>query len=227
MINKAKFDSFCQDYEVFLKAKQESDFLLWECQANWQKTWDIEELDFKYAYDTSLKSMISVRLWKHDAYFPKEMMLRFIELDKEFARSIFRDLFDEAKDIDGRISRFVFHCDMFLEELRKKDMKADSHYHADLFMPSLYLSFRYPEHYAPYQFEVFSKFMDIMGARKIPVTNDIGRYFKVMRVVHKLLSSQEHITSTLDQGLSEVKSYKSKSLMMAYDFALYCIQKNG
>lgn len=223
MINKGIFDKYCDDYMKNVAARKGKQYLEWECQNNFLKSWDIEALDFATMYDKSLKSNISVRLWKQEEHYPKELMLKFINLDKEFVRSMFRDLYDEDKEIDGRMSRFAFHCESLLEALVKLEPKQDNHYHASHRMPSYYLSFRYPELYAPYQYYSFKAFMEKMGARKIPTTDDMERFFKVMRVCYKFLSQHPDFESVVEVQLEEGVHYKEDSLFWVHDFANYCI----
>ena len=218
MINKSIFDKYCSEYVAKLAKRDEAHLLPWECQKNFQDNWDIEELDFGAMYDRSLHSNVSVRLWKRDGYFPKEVMLDFIALDKEFSRSMFRDLFNEDKDIDGRIRRFVYHCDIFLGELKKKYKLASAHFHDDLYMPSLYLGLKYPEDYTTYSYGLFRGFMEKLGAKNLPIVDDVERYFKVMKVIQKLLFQNEELAAGLEVWRKEPIYYQGTSLFLAQDF---------
>ena len=50
-------------------------------------------------------------------------MLRFLEHDRESVRVMFKDLFNENKDIIMRMDRFRFHCDELLADLQQKHKK--------------------------------------------------------------------------------------------------------
>lgn len=226
MINKANFDKYCDDYASKLDRRDPSHLLAWECQKNFQDNWDIEALDFLTMYNKSLHSNVSVRLWKRDGFFPKEVMQDFIELDKEFSRGMFKDLFNEDKEIDGRVSRFVYHCNIFLDELKKKHKLATAHFHDDLFMPSLYLAFRYPDNYTTYSFGLFRTFMQKMGARKIPVVDDIERYFKVMRIIQKFLLQNDELVEKLENLLDDKIYYQDPSMFLAQDFEHFVLSCN-
>lgn len=218
MINKKNFDNYCERYVQSIDQRDEHHFLPWECLANFKEHWDIDALDFHSMYDRSFQSKMSVRLWKRENYFPKEMMLEFIELDKEFSRSMFRDLFDESKEIDGRVNRFVYHCDIFLQEVRKRKQLTDAHYHDDFCMPSLYLAFQYPDNYTTYSFGLFKGFMEKMGARKIPHVDDVERYFKVMRIVQKFLLEEESLIEKLELKLQPKEFFSEPTMFLAQDF---------
>ena len=223
MFNKQLFDNYSKGYAENIEHRDEHHFLPWECLQNFKEHWDIEAIDFKSMYDRSFQSKMSVRLWKRDGYFPKEIMLEFIELDKEFARSMFRDLFDESKEIDGRVNRFVFHCKIFLGEVKKRKQLADAHYHDDLFMPSLYLAFNYPNDYTTYSYGLFRGFMEKLGARKIPQVDDVERYFKVMRIVQKFLMEDEALLEKLITKLEPREFYSQPTMFLAQDFEHYVL----
>ena len=90
----------------------------WECLKNYHDHWDIEARDFYQMFDKSFSSQISNRLWSKDQYYPKKMMLAFIQKDKEFVRFMFRDLLNEKKDLPMRMDRFRFYCDEMLAEIK-------------------------------------------------------------------------------------------------------------
>lgn len=223
MINKSIFDKYCSDYIGIIEHRDAAHLLPWECQKNFQDNWDIEELDFAAMYDRSIHSNVSVRLWKRDGYFPKEVMMDFIALDKEFTRSMFRDLFNEAKDAEGRVRRFVYHCDIFLEELKKKHKLASAHFHDDLYMPTLYLGLKYPEDYTTYSYGLFRGFMEKLGAKNLPIVDDVERYFKVMKVIQKLMLENEGLEEKLDNWKKDAIYYQEASLFLAQDFEHYVL----
>ena len=80
-------------------------------------------------------------------FFPKEMMLKFIEMAPDFVRNMFRDLFNENKEVENRISRFQFCCDSLLSEYKSKFPLTieNRHFHLENHMISMYLCFRFPE----------------------------------------------------------------------------------
>ena len=109
MFQKAKFDKYKEAYKAKLLNDPNPNIVLWnECLFNFISHWDLEYLDLKSMYNHSLKSEINTTLWRGDDYHPKEVMMAFIDYEKEIVRSIFRDLLDERREIGGRMERFVF-----------------------------------------------------------------------------------------------------------------------
>lgn len=221
-MNLQKLNDAIGQYAQFLRSNPQHDpYLPWESQRIFQQNWDLNALDFRSMYDSSLENSRSRRLWKREHYEPKEMMLRFSELNREFVRDAFQDLFNENKDVDARLGRFVFHCDELLAAFHEAHpaSKLNSHYHDDGYqMASLYLAFRYPSQYVLYDFERFRKLMELLGSRDLPNVDDVGRYFKVIRTIFTFLKKNEKIMSTHAERLTPGLHFDGETLLVAWDF---------
>jgi len=218
------------DYEAFLKSgpPAEERLYYWESQRIFQETWNMEALDFAKMFDQSLQNTRTRRLWNRENYEPKRLMLLFINMQPDFARQLFGDLFNETKAISGRMDRFLFYCDELLGDHRRMHPRSpeNSHYHNDDYeMISLYLAFRYPDRYAPYRHEVFKNLMIRLGSPDIPQNNDPERYFKVMRTLQGLLNKQENIQQLHAKRISGNALFQDESLLLAFDFACFCTDK--
>ncbi len=221
-MNLQKLTGAIQQYKSSLKANPDRDpYWKWESLKVFQETWNPEVSDFIDMYNRSLQNTQTRRLWNRENYEPKNMMLKFIDLSGEFVRSMFQDLFNEGKEVDGRIDRFVFHCDELLREYRETHPRSveNSHYHDDNYqMVSLYLAFRYPIQYAPYHFELFQKLMQLLDSRDVPKVNDLGRYFKVMRTIYKFLEKDGEILEIHHRRLHPDRHYQEPTLLVVEDF---------
>lgn len=190
----------------------------WENHQNFQSSWDIEALDFDTMFDHSFSSKISLRLWKHENYFPKEIMRKFISHDKEFVRTIFRDLLNEEKDLNMRVNRFVLYCDELLMILQKKTSKAADHFHHDQKMIFNYLAFSYPEDYVLYDFEKFAKTMQLFQARNIPRMHDPELFTKMMKAIRLFLSKDESFLQLKNQFSDKEGIDLNELSFWVYDF---------
>jgi hypothetical protein len=221
-MNLQKLNDAIGQYAHFLRTNPQHDpYLPWESQRIFQENWDVEVLDLRSMYDRSLENSRSRRLWKRESYEPKEMMLRFIEINREYVRQVFQDLFNEAKDLDGRIGRFVFHCDELLAAWHEErpTSKLNTHFHDDNYqMVSLYLAFRYPAQYLLFDFESFRRLMELLGSRDVPTVNELGRYFKVMRTIFTFLKKNEEILALHSRRLTPGLHFEGETLLVAWDF---------
>lgn len=201
----------------------------WESQRIWQEHWDLEAPDLRTVYDRSLDNSQTRRLWKREAYEPKRMLLEFLEMESEFVRPMFKDLFDESKSVDGRADRFVFYCDQLLEQYRKAHPLAidTRHYHGDGYeMISLYLAFQYPDRYAPYQADRFLQLLQAVGAHNIPPVGDFARHCKVMRTLQTFLLKDEELMANHAQRLASPALYQEPSLLLAFDFVVFVVSRS-
>lgn len=170
---------------------------LWLAMDNFEAAWDIEELDFRQMFDLSFQSDQSLRLWKRENYFPKEMMLKLIDVERETMRSIFKDLLNEDKDLNLRINRFIHHIDQMLQIIQRTDRKASTHFHADLRFVFVYLSFVYPEKYALYDGFNFTQYLIKVEARNIPKSHDPNIFRNLMKASRTLMLKDEGLLKTI------------------------------
>lgn len=192
----------------------------WESQQNFQKHWDPDAPDLAAMYDQSLQNTHSRRLWTGHRYEPKRVMLAFINLHPDFVRDMFRDLFREQYEVEGRMGRFAFHCDELLREYKEANPTSveNNHYHDDGRMVSVYLSLHAPELYAPYQFESFRVLLERLQAKEPPKVDDAARYFKVMRIIQTMLMKQEAVLAAQAARLDNRLHYTGNSLLLAREF---------
>lgn len=175
----------------------------WESQTNFSKNWDIEAIDFTSMFNASFKSQLSVRLWQKEDWYPKEVMMEFLAIDKEFVRTMFKDLFNDEKDLNMRCSRFILYCDQLIKMLQKSKPQFIEHYHANYEMIFTYLAFRFPEKYTFYNFQNFTKFLQFAESKRIPASHDAEQFRKMTKVFSTLLSKNQSFMSKADHQLEK------------------------
>ena len=228
-MNLQRLNNALFQYNAFLKANPQHDpYWKWESQKVFQDHWNLEAVDFRNMFDQSLQNSTTRRLWKRENYAPKEMMFKFIDLNADYVRFIFQDLFNEEKSIEGRVDRFIFYCDELLKEYKEKNPRTieNSHFHDDNYeIISIYLSFKYPELYTPYNFNNFKKLLEELGSMDVPKINDIGRYFKIMRTINKFIEKEDEILKIHTGRINPKKHYPGKTLLIAEDFCRFISSK--
>ena len=195
----------------------------WESLKIFQDNWNPDTDDFKSMYARSFANTLSNDLWEAQSFYPKKAMLELIDRDSDLIQTMFKELFNEALDIEGRIDRFVYHCDEISRDIMRTRPKYQHHYHDGYRMISVYLSFRYPMQYTIYNYAAYRDFMTMIKARSAPGTREIGRFFKVMRTVYGIISKDEELLEMhreLRAGRDGL--YLGDSLMLVRDFYWYC-----
>lgn len=189
----------------------------WECQEIFQNHWDIEALDFAEMFDKALSHPTSGRLWGGNHQSAKSIMLEFIQLNREFVRSMFKDLFSRQKDILMRIERFQFHCDQLMEELQSRNRRVNHHFHHDYYMPTLYLSFKYPTENCVFDPAKFQKCLTQIGA-KDPVDNTLDRFGRVIPILRSQLLQDIELKTLLQQKIKLNLSELYNSHWLTYEY---------
>lgn len=212
------------DYKKWLATPAaERNLYKWESQRIFQENWDFDSLNFVGMLDKSLQNSTTRRLWHREDYAPKQIMLKFTKMQPHFVESMFRELFNEDRDIGARVDRFVFYCDELLREYKQVNPISiqNNHYHNDNYgMISHYLAFQFPAQYTPYSLELFQNTMKKIGGRDIPKTNDFPRYSKIMRTLMNFLQKDEELIALHQSRLRE-EHYQEKSQLLVEDFILF------
>jgi hypothetical protein len=220
----SKIQSSIADYALWLaQTRHHPNIHLWESQQIFQDNWNLEASDLAAMYDASLQNPETKRYWQTENWYPKRILSEFWAVDARMLKSMFDDLFNETKEIEPRVGRFIFGCDVLLKEYKSSKISRieNNHYHSDFKMIAIYLAFRYPDVYAPYDFDVFKKTLVYFQAKDIPQGNDIGRYFKVQRTLMTFLEKNEKVAEGFQRHLHPRKHYAGKSLLMTADFCRF------
>ena len=145
--------------------------------------------------ELAMESEVSRRLWKGVSYDPKEMMLEFFKMEEDYCIQMFRDLFDESRDVVARIDRFQFYSDELLEIYKKNNPNSNVNNHdQDASIISLYLAGEYPDKYCYYPgMQIFNQALRAVESPNLCVVDDLGRYFKVSRALDTILRKNEEL----------------------------------
>lgn len=219
-----KINAYKEVFKKHLEITQNyNELYKYECLQNFVTHWDLGELDLRTTYDKSFSSAISGRLWGGSTNSAKEMMLKFIDLDKEFVRSMFRDLYNENKDLGMRINRFKFHCDQLLAKLQETEQQWNDHFHTDQEV-ALYLAFNDPGTYNLFNFGPFSIMMQRLELKKLPEEYETERYFKLCKGLYTMLSKDEELSELHRKKRTDSQYYGEDTMLMVHDYLLICSQ---
>lgn len=197
----------------------------YECEViqQFQLHWSPQALDLAAMYDQCMYNSRTHRLWQEGGWQPKRVMLLFWQTDPLTTRALFEDLFNETRDLEARISRFLFGCDTLLADYKKAHPTTveNHHYHDDYRMIALYLGCRYPELYAFYSFDAFAGTLRAFQARHVPEHHDLARYFKVLRTLMNFLDQEPAIAAQWERLLHPRRCYTGRTLQVAADFCRF------
>jgi hypothetical protein len=210
-------EAYISKYKVWLEEQEVfEETYKYECLKNFRQHWDLEAVDLADMFDNSFKSKISNRLWGGSVNSSKSRILDFIDINKEYVRSMFKDLFNEEKDVTMRINRFSFHCDQMMDELQHKQKKLVDH-KQNAKVVSVYLTLNDPLMYTIFDYRNFKKMLENLDTQEIPGDFEMERFFKLGRGLYKILTKDEDLVALHASKIPE--KYKSESnLLLVHDF---------
>ncbi|MBK9736887.1 MAG: EVE domain-containing protein [Saprospiraceae bacterium] len=121
-------------------------------------------------------------------FYPVKMIEQFFDIDAKDVISQFDILFDETKELDGRIQSFIDFNAAYLPKLRevKPDDNIENHYHGDLRAISLYLTLQYPEKYFLYKHSMNKAFAEVFELPNIK-GGQVSNYERYLSLCNEIL----------------------------------------
>lgn len=218
----SKIQEYLAAYKIWLtELRHHPHVYWWESVHHFQANWNPDDPDPADMYERCLQNSETRRLWQTEIWQPKRVMAAFWRFDPRMVKAMFEDLFNETREPENRIRRFIFGCDELLRDYKRTHPTSveNNHYHEDYRMIALYLAFRYPEQYAaPYDFPVFREALLRLGAREAPQNNDLLRFFKMQRSLMTFLEKDERLVAAMQQHLHPKRHYGGRALLLAADF---------
>lgn len=147
MFNKSRLKDVLVQYKKdFIPIHWEEEKYKWEAVKCFQDHWDVNAIDFADMLERSLLKTMNLLASANN--FPAKEIKGFARTAPEEVRSMFLGLFDEEKDIYGRIAAFKEQSFALLE---KYNNGVGQHYQYENAITT-YLWLRYPDKYYIYKF---------------------------------------------------------------------------
>jgi hypothetical protein len=220
----AKIQQQLLEYGKWLNGvKQHPRTHVWESVQHFQLNWDLAAADKAAMFDKSLYNSETRRLWQTEHWEPKRAMQSLWQYNPATVALMFEDLFQESRELEARVGRFLFGSDLLLRDYKRDHPRSveNNHYHDDYKMISLYLTFQYPDSYAPYALSSFQQLMPRLGARDIPQENDFPRYAKAIRTLRTFYEKEPALAQKLRAHLHPKRHYQGNSLLFTWDFCQF------
>ena len=202
MIDIVKLRPILAGYKAYFPSHWDDEIYKWEAIKHFQDHWNIEAENFgemfKEATDKTFNLLAS------GYAYPRGMMINFAKADDAAARQMFRDLFDESRDLAERVDAFQTAS----EAIRAKydDGTWRNHYQNTNAI-SVYLWLRYPEKYYIYKYEVYRDVAAELNSEYRPKRNGsvdslIGG-FKMYDEVCKVISEDAEVVEMFRSAVTD------------------------
>lgn len=219
---ESKFDikNLLAQYYNFIDHPDYDELYKWEAVQNFQNNWDIEAENFEAMFNQSFQPE-NCNLWVSGMYYPRTMMMEFIKENPEEVRDMFRELYEENRDLMDRIRSFKQRTEDLLSEIGKSDK---NHYQDDRAI-AVYLSFRYPDKYYLYKYTMYKNFCDLTGmipAPKHKNEENILNYFQLCDKVREIIEEHPEIIQK-HQSLRNENFYRDEANHILTQDVIFCI----
>lgn len=227
MIDRKKFDKLVKEYQnYFTNHKGENGESYWEEEEfkwrgikTFQDNWDIEAQDLSDMIKRSLSGVSHMMV--SQARFPEGMIEDFAEREPDTVRVMFKDLFDESKEI---IERFHSFKQKSADLLERVGNGAKNHFQDERTI-ALYLWLAYPEKYYVYQYTQARNLSIALGSDhriiKGRLDSNIREWLALYNEVTELMKQKPEVRNWETQGMTAVHYPDPEYRMLATDLA-YC-----
>ena len=224
MIDNNRFQELLEEYKSELKGvRWDDEKFKWQAIKGFQERWDIESTDFCTMLKNSLDKTFNLLASSH--YFPRKMIEEFAQKESETVRQMFMDLFDESKDLYGRMVSFKAQSKQLVNKYwdsGKSDFQTEN-------TLTTYLWLRYPDKYYIYKFEeakslaneLKTNYVFKAGDYKNNVENFIKLYDELSQELCKDLELKQIVQSKLEDDCYDDPKYKT----LAIDFGYFVNQR--
>lgn len=185
----------------FVNSQWPNEKYKWEAIKWFQDHWDINALDFAGMLNVALGK--TMNLLTSTNYFPKRMITKFAEIAPEEVKAMFIELFDESKDVIGRIEAFKNNSTTLLE---KYGNGAAQHYQYENAI-STYLWLRYPDKYYIYKLSEIKAVNDVLEAdyrfKKGAYADNLRFFLNLYDEISNALKDDKELVSLLSTQLTD------------------------
>lgn len=201
MFDKSKLKAVLAAYKKDFEWWWPREIYKWEAVRCFQENWDVDAVDFPQMLTKSLSEAANLLASQNN--FPSGMITEFAEAAPEEVRGMYIDLYDEGKDVVGRVESFKQRASSLLAQYGNGAAQHFQHENAIM----TYLWLRYPDRYYIYKFgevkaaslELKSGYPFKKGAYASNIRNFLAFYDEVCAEIKKDESLQNllqsHITA--------------------------------
>ena len=192
----------------------------WEAVKHFQENWDIDAEDFGAMFMEATKRHLN--LLASGMYYPQGMIQEFANADRERTRAMFRNLFDETKDLKERIQEFIAEA----EAIRSSHGAEWKNHFQDLHAISVYLTFRYPERYFIYKYTELKNFVSSFGdnfaVRRASNPEYLVGAFNYIEAIRTMLAADNELKNAIAKLTDDNNCYADAHMnITTVDFIYY------
>lgn len=190
----------------------------WEAVKCFQDNWNPQASNFSQMFYAATAE--TSNLLTSGYCYPRQMIKQYAEVESDFVKQMFNELFDETKDLAVRIDSFISSCD----GLQKRHPEMGNKHFNTANAVSVYLWLRYPEKYYIYKPQLDKEVLKILSS-DIELTGGNGYKVKLlysfMNAVKSELVKEQKITDFVRDNLTPKAWADSIENTITVDFVFF------
>ena len=220
MFNQLRLKEALRQYKKdFVATHWNEEKYKWEAVKCFQDNWDIHAADFEDMLSQSLSKTFNLLASTNN--FPAGMIIEFAHAAPEKVRAMYMDLFDESKDVFGRIESFKKQSNILLKKYKST---AKQHYQHENAITT-YLWLRYPDKYYVYKYSearsVSNKLDSNYKFKKGSYTDNLKSFYDFYNEIRESLKRDSTLIDLFKSQLTDDCYPDSELRTLTFDVGFY------
>ena len=220
MFNQLRLKEALRQYKKdFVATHWDEEKYKWEAVKCFQDNWDIHAADFEDMLSQSLSKTSNLLASTNN--FPAGMIIEFAHAAPEKVRAMYMDLFDESKDVFGRIESFKKQSNILLKKYKST---AKQHYQHENAITT-YLWLRYPDKYYVYKYSearsVSNKLDSNYKFKKGSYTDNLKSFYDFYNEIRESLKRDSTLIDLFKSQLTDDCYPDSELRTLTFDVGFY------
>lgn len=220
MFNQLRLKEALRQYKKdFVATHWNEEKYKWEAVKCFQDNWDIHAADFENMLSQSLSKTSNLLASTNN--FPAGMIIEFAHAAPEKVRAMYMDLFDESKDVFGRIESFKKQSNILLKKYKST---AKQHYQHENAITT-YLWLRYPDKYYVYKYSearsVSNKLDSNYNFKKGSYTDNLKSFYDFYNEIRESLKRDSTLIDLFKSQLTDDCYPDSELRTLTFDVGFY------
>lgn len=220
MFNQLRLKEALRQYKKdFVTTHWNEEKYKWEAVKCFQDNWDIHAADFENMLSQSLSKTSNLLTSTNN--FPAGMIIEFAHAAPEKVRAMYMDLFDESKDVFGRIESFKKQSNILLKKYKST---AKQHYQHENAITT-YLWLRYPDKYYVYKYSearsVSNKLDSNYKFKKGSYTDNLKSFYDFYNEIRESLKRDSTLIDLFKSQLTDDCYPDSELRTLTFDVGFY------
>lgn len=219
---------YIEEYKRDFERINQDEIYKWYIVAEFQKNWDIEAVDFYNMLNKAIPDIVNTKYAKEknnllpvaSGFSARNLILRLAQNEPESVRQMFKDLYDEDKDLLIRISRFMNSARVLFQKYKKENENNDGQ---DLRAVSVYLWLRYPEKYYIYKYSTCKACAEKLKCTKLTMGRDenIKLIAEIYNEIKSVIKEDEVLINLSKNRLNEDCYQDEKLNLLTMDIVYF------